>query len=499
MALTTRISFVFLSILYLLQFKYCCAKVVDASISKEKLAMRIADKSSTNLICQYSGYCRSNSDCIPGNKCNVQNGYYSQCIPDPSTYLTINCLSNYGEVCNDDSTCCDPGSYCNNAYNRQCEQPRQYSSLCTSPNFFLTPSNSPTNAPSQTTVPVAVPTPFPVSTLSPSLLSIYSTPSLSPESSVPSIVTTSNSTSNFNSSTLTPIFSVVRSPHRNQPPPTNTIQVDRSRKLKKFVYSYIIQQKPTSNPTFLSQAKRILANGSPSVHSTSSISVAVTTSTPSKKPSAVSTRNPTSLNPTLRPSTLVPSTLIPSGSTNSKAKINPTKSPTIPPTSNPTAISSYKPTLNPSKAPSPFPSRSPSNLIAATKSPSISPTNYPTIQSSIIPSTRSPSAAPTTSPSTNLPSASPSGYPTLTGTSLPTTNAPSYRKTYCPSYLSTSVPSTTLPTIRPTILPTTESPSQIPSVYPVETTALPSPFLPSVNPSVRPSNKPHSIGPVRAK
>lgn len=35
-------------------------------------------------ICQFGGYCRTDSDCVPGNLCNVQSEYYSQCLPDNS-------------------------------------------------------------------------------------------------------------------------------------------------------------------------------------------------------------------------------------------------------------------------------------------------------------------------------------------------------------------------------------------------------------------------------
>ena len=86
------------------------------------------------LICQYSGYCRSDSDCIPGNKCNIQNSYYSQCIPDTSKYLTANCLANYGQQCSNTTTCCDPGATCNHNKFRQCAQPVY--PTCSTPTSF---------------------------------------------------------------------------------------------------------------------------------------------------------------------------------------------------------------------------------------------------------------------------------------------------------------------------------------------------------------------------
>ena len=36
-------------------------------------------------ICQFGGYCVTASDCVAGNKCQVQSPYYSQCIADPTT------------------------------------------------------------------------------------------------------------------------------------------------------------------------------------------------------------------------------------------------------------------------------------------------------------------------------------------------------------------------------------------------------------------------------
>jgi hypothetical protein len=37
-------------------------------------------------ICQFSGYCATSADCVPGNKCSTANlPYYSQCQPDATT------------------------------------------------------------------------------------------------------------------------------------------------------------------------------------------------------------------------------------------------------------------------------------------------------------------------------------------------------------------------------------------------------------------------------
>ena len=102
-----------------------------------------------NLICQFGGYCKADSDCVPGNQCNVQSQYYSQCIADSSTYRSSStgCISNYGSSCNAASDCCDPGAICSN---RQCLQP-------TAPNCIHPPGfggSSPTSNPAPTPPPV---------------------------------------------------------------------------------------------------------------------------------------------------------------------------------------------------------------------------------------------------------------------------------------------------------------------------------------------------------
>ena len=128
---------------------------------------------SAQLICQYSGYCRTSADCVHGNKCNVQSAYYSQCIPDSASYLTANCIANHANRCSDSTQCCDPGAYCNNANFRQCQQPPQNSAWCASPTGFVSPSSNPVQkpstepstvkSPSPTANPVPVPSDSPVS------------------------------------------------------------------------------------------------------------------------------------------------------------------------------------------------------------------------------------------------------------------------------------------------------------------------------------------------
>ena len=63
------------------------------------------------------------TDCVIGNKCIIQSFYYSQCIPDTSSYLDIStgCVPQYGP-CSPTKACCDPGAICA-SYN-QCVQPQ---------------------------------------------------------------------------------------------------------------------------------------------------------------------------------------------------------------------------------------------------------------------------------------------------------------------------------------------------------------------------------------
>ena len=78
-------------------------------------------------LCQYSGFCRTSEECVAGNKCdNFQGVYYSQCVPDPTTYSQVNCLTNFGGQCTVSSECCDPGAYCDKTtdpFYPQCRQP----------------------------------------------------------------------------------------------------------------------------------------------------------------------------------------------------------------------------------------------------------------------------------------------------------------------------------------------------------------------------------------
>ena len=86
------------------------------------------------LICQYAGYCRTSADCVPGNKCNMQSKYYSQCIPDSSTYGKKNCVATFAKCSSKTTKCCDPGAVC--ITNLQCAQPIISSGECTNPSGY---------------------------------------------------------------------------------------------------------------------------------------------------------------------------------------------------------------------------------------------------------------------------------------------------------------------------------------------------------------------------
>ena len=95
-------------------------------------------------ICQYSGFCRANSDCQPGNKCsNPTNPFFSQCVPDVTTYSTApTCIKNFGATCSATTKCCDPGSFCDFKVKPgtvpQCRQPTVADGMCLNPANFET-------------------------------------------------------------------------------------------------------------------------------------------------------------------------------------------------------------------------------------------------------------------------------------------------------------------------------------------------------------------------
>ena len=95
-------------------------------------------------ICQYSGFCRANSDCQPGNSCtNPSNAFFSQCVPDATTYSTApTCIKNFGAKCSATTKCCDPGAFCDFKANGgtfpQCRQPTTGDAKCLNPRSYET-------------------------------------------------------------------------------------------------------------------------------------------------------------------------------------------------------------------------------------------------------------------------------------------------------------------------------------------------------------------------
>eukprot|EP00597_Dinobryon_sp_UTEXLB2267_P001453 CAMPEP_0170068400 /NCGR_PEP_ID=MMETSP0019_2-20121128/7389_1 /TAXON_ID=98059 /ORGANISM="Dinobryon sp., Strain UTEXLB2267" /LENGTH=578 /DNA_ID=CAMNT_0010276035 /DNA_START=98 /DNA_END=1834 /DNA_ORIENTATION=+ len=123
----------------------------NVTIYNESPTMEPTFKSAfqANLICQYGGFCTTDSDCVAGNRCQVQNVYYSQCVPDPTLYLppSTNCVSNWGQQCDDTSICCDPGALCNGGSdpNNRFRQCSQATTACINPRGFTIPTSSPTS------------------------------------------------------------------------------------------------------------------------------------------------------------------------------------------------------------------------------------------------------------------------------------------------------------------------------------------------------------------
>lgn len=97
-------------------------------------------------LCQFSGNCKTSSDCVQGNNCSVINPYYSQCLPNPKTYSSAaGCLLNYGGKCSSSSKCCDPGAYCDLSLSYpQCKQPTSSTGRCTDVITKTSPSSQPT-------------------------------------------------------------------------------------------------------------------------------------------------------------------------------------------------------------------------------------------------------------------------------------------------------------------------------------------------------------------
>ena len=97
-------------------------------------------------ICQNSGYCLKNDDCVVGNKCIFLDKNFSQCQPDSSSYLWFRCVKNYDRPCDENTKCCDPGAFCDHKIFRQCIQP--VAPFCATPMHFPVIPSPPTASPS---------------------------------------------------------------------------------------------------------------------------------------------------------------------------------------------------------------------------------------------------------------------------------------------------------------------------------------------------------------
>ena len=148
-------------------------------------------------ICRFGGYCRVTADCTPGNKCNIQSSYFSQCVEDDTQYAKNNCVSDYGGCSTATSVCCNPGAFCgvqpgssykqclvpqtSSPYNR-CREIRAYLTAMPTESPLDNPSAKPSGSP--TSSPTVVPSSLP--TVSPS-----AAPSASP-SDAPSVAPTAS-------------------------------------------------------------------------------------------------------------------------------------------------------------------------------------------------------------------------------------------------------------------------------------------------------------------
>jgi hypothetical protein len=141
-------------------------------------------------ICQYGGYCKTDSDCVKGNYCKKSSSYYSQCLPNPASYSKSSCKANYGAQCSSDYDCCDPGAYCNSKSYRQCQQPAVGSGFCSNPSSYSV--NNPVASPVATPIKTKYPTLKPIApssapvTIAPSSAPVTIAPTIAPVTAVPS-------------------------------------------------------------------------------------------------------------------------------------------------------------------------------------------------------------------------------------------------------------------------------------------------------------------------
>ena len=136
------------------QIGIASSSVITAALNPTKLP---SQSPTTVKICRFSAYCRTSTDCHPGNSCVTYSAYYSLCVPDPTTYLpsTTNCVPDFND-CSGGKKCCDPGAICTavNPYFSACRQPEPYTTplQCSDPHGFPTPSGSSTSIGNQPTL-----------------------------------------------------------------------------------------------------------------------------------------------------------------------------------------------------------------------------------------------------------------------------------------------------------------------------------------------------------
>ena len=462
--------------------------------------------SSTLKICQYSGYCSSDSDCHPGNSCRLdQLPWYSQCLADILSYKTSSCKLNWGTECSQDTDCCDPGAFCNSNSYRQCQQPTIGSTGCLDP----TKGSFPTKAPS--------------STASPSFkISINPTastngPTTSP-SNYPTALLTNKPTLNPTSKPVVSLTSNPTSPLGGALVIFNTylnLQFVDCNALKLCTtcqHAIELSQQQVINATLHLLAnvtyidcivgRRRLALSERSRHLVVSSNVTLVTTFISKysnrdsaiaKATIVSSvtngvytnylqKNSQQSNATETKTAIVNSVAV---GTSTFLTLSPTMEPSntpIPISCKPTRTPSISPSDKPSSKPTPFPSLRP-----VSSSPSDTPTSDPSKQSatiigSSIPTqnnqptgklTRNPSISPsdktkTTSKPTVTPSFIPSGKTTLKPTRTPSVSPSTVIPTIVSSknlLVSPSTVSSTIPSNLPSLLALlTISPSSSPSV-----------------------------------
>ena len=433
-------------------------------------------------ICQYAGYCKKDSDCYAGNYCRLdQLPYYTQCLPKPSTYKSVNCLANnYGnnQQCSSTSDCCDPGAFCNNLGFRQCQQPAIGSPVCSNPSKFIddcisspifTPTANPINTPTgiltnkPTTAPTKVPSTLPTANPTYSakvilafkqILSLQGINCTALSKCLPcqsAIAQTVYQTLHLQPPDVTVYItcSVLSQRRRLFEVSRNLIAVDQKTNVTVGVTIYTNDPKKaladasnTMNQAVstnaLTNTLNTISKATPGAEATSNVVVYAVTTNQGVVGSTFPSKTPTTL-PSLA------STIKPSVKPTVKPSLRPTDSPSVKPTVKP----SMKPTDSPSVKPTVKPSSKP--IAIPTLPPIAIPTLAPVVKPSIAPSTLIP---------TDLPTKVPSGI-----------------------VASTIAPTTLMPTDFPTDLPTkspisefSKSPTDRPTNSPVFQTKIPTDF-----------------------